>query len=104
MELAERIYALTRTFPKEEEYRLTSQLIRAAISVPANIAEGQRRGSRKDFARFVSISRGSLAEVETFLILARRVGFGADAEIVSALDLADEVGKMLTVLHRRLSP
>lgn len=65
MALADAVYALSRQLPKEEQYRLTSQLIRAAISVPANLAEGYMRGTRKDYAHFVSIARGSCAEVET---------------------------------------
>src|SRR3712207_2721672 len=74
MDLAEPVYRLTRAFPKAEEYRLTSQLLRASASFPANIAEGNARSSRKDYARFISIARGSLAETETFLMLARRIG------------------------------
>lgn len=103
MELAEHIYALTDTFPKKEEYRLTSQMIRAAISVPANIAEGQRRGSRKDYARFLSIARGSVAEVETYLSLADRLGYGNREENEQAFAVADEVSRMLNVMHSRMS-
>src|ERR1700674_4730148 len=69
MHLAAEAYRLGRLLPKVEEYRLTSQLLRAAASVPANIAEGHARGTRKDYAHFVSIARGSLAETETILLL-----------------------------------
>jgi four helix bundle protein len=69
MVLAADVYRLTRDMPKHEEYRLSAQLIRAAASVPANLAEGHGRGTRRDYAQFVSIARGSLAEVETFLLL-----------------------------------
>jgi four helix bundle protein len=61
MKLAAMTYRLAKLMPRQEEYRLTSQMLRAAASVPANIAEGHMRGSRKDYARFVGISRGSLA-------------------------------------------
>jgi len=69
MRLATEAYRLTKALPRSEEYRLTSQLLRAAASVPANIAEGHARGTRKDYAHFISIARGSLAETETVLLL-----------------------------------
>ena len=103
MSLAEMIYRVTGGFPKQEEYRLTSQLIRAAISVPANIAEGQRRGSRKDYARFIGIARGSIAEVEKFLDLAKRLSFAPTEQIAAAEMEADEVSRMLNVMQRKLS-
>ncbi len=65
MELAADVYRVVKLLPKTEEYRLTSQLLRAAASVPANLAEGHARGTRKDYAHYVSIARGSLAEIET---------------------------------------
>lgn len=102
MDLVEAVYRTTRGFPKTEEYRLTSQLVRAAVSIPANIGEGNARSGRKDYARFVSIARGSLAETETLLMLARRVGLGRPEVIDSALDDADRVGRMLNGLHRSL--
>jgi four helix bundle protein len=102
MDLVEGLYRITREFPKAEEYRLTSQLLRAAVSVPANIAEGNARASRKDYARFVSIARGSLAETETLLVLAKRVGLGRPESIDSALSEADRVGRMVNSLHRSL--
>jgi four helix bundle protein len=67
MELATAVYQLAKFMPNREEYRLTGQMLRAAASVPANIAEGHMRGTRKDYANFVNIARGSLAELETFL-------------------------------------
>jgi four helix bundle protein len=73
MALATEAYSLAKQLPKAEEYRLTSQLLRAAAAVPANIAEGHGRGTRKDYAKFISIARGSLAEAETFLMLAVKV-------------------------------
>lgn len=102
MALAKAVYKLTDGFPKQEEYRMTSQLIRAAISVPANIAEGNSRGTRKDYANFVSIARGSVAELETLLLLSRDIGLSASADIDAALRKADEVGRMLTGLKKSL--
>lgn len=81
---------------------MVSQLQRAVASGPANIAEGYQRGSRKDYARFIGIARGSLAEVETFLLLAIRVGHLKATEAQPSLDTADEVGRMLTGLKQKL--
>ena len=102
MDLAEAVYRLTREFPKAEEFRLTSQLVRAAASVPANIAEGNARPGRKDYARFVGIARGSLAETETFLMLARRVKLSSAESIDPVLSHADRVGRMPNGPHRSL--
>ena len=74
MDLAAMVYALSLSMPRTEQFGMTSQMQRAAASIPANIAEGYQRGTRKDYARFISIARGSLAETETFLLLAVRVG------------------------------
>ena len=102
MDLSEGVYKLARKFPRSEEYRLTSQLLRAVVSVPANLAEGNARSTRKDYARFVSIARGSLTETETLLMIARRVGLAAPEDIDSVLNEADRVGRMLNGLHRSL--
>ena len=103
MDLAEMSYDLAKFMPKPEEYRLTSQLLRAAVSVPANIAEGHMRGTRKDYAHFIAMSRGSLAEVETLLMLAMRTKLLGNEKAAGALSLADEIGRMLTALHARLN-
>jgi len=102
MDLAGECYRLAKLMPKSEEYRLVSQLLRAATSVPANIAEGHGRGTRKDYANFIAIARGSLAETETLLTLAHEVGLIGEEESQPALQRATEVGKMLNVLHARL--
>lgn len=102
MQLAVEVYRLAKLMPKSEEYRLTSQMLRAAASVPANVAEGNCRGTRRDYAHFISIARGSLAETETFLLLATSVSLLPGGETEKALQLCDEVGRMLNSLHSRL--
>jgi four helix bundle protein len=102
MDLAAMTYALGRLMPKSELYGMTSQMQRAASSVPANIAEGYQRGTRKDYARFIAIARGSLAETETFLMLAMRVGHLSDAAAAPCLEAAREVGRMLTSMKQKL--
>lgn len=102
MELAEQAYLLARLIPQTGLYRITAQLIRAAISVPSNIAEGNARASRKDYANFLSIARGSAVEVETLLLLAVRVKLLKEDEAAAGLLLADELSRMLNVLRSRL--
>lgn len=75
IELVSQIYSITKFFPKEEIYGITSQLNRASVSIPANIAEGAGRNSNKEFVQFLSIAMGSCAEVETLLIIAEKQGF-----------------------------
>ena len=104
MELAADIYRLTRLLPKQEEYRISGQMIRAATSVPANIAEGHGRGTRKDYAHFISIAKGSLAELETFIILIRNLDLAPHNQCDAVLSRAEEVGRMLTALRSKLAP
>jgi four helix bundle protein len=107
MQITEDVYALTKNFPAEERFGLTSQLRRATASVPANIAEGHARSSTKDFLRHLSIAIGSLAEVTTFLELAERLKFATDEQVRPILDLCREERRMLRglqgSLRRRLS-
>ena len=102
MDLAAEAYRLAKLMPREEQYRMTSQLLRAATSIPANIAEGHARGTRKDYAHFVTIARGSFAETETLLLLIARVGLLTAPQVEHALKLCAEVGKMLNALVARL--
>jgi len=80
MEICEEIYKLTRVFPKEERYGLVSQMRRAAVSIPSNISEGFNRHQRKDFRHFLQIANGSCAELETQVLLSRRLGFISEIE------------------------
>ena len=101
MLLAKEVYGLSGSFPREERYGLTSQVRRAALSVPSNIAEGHARQGR-EFFNFLSIARGSLAEVETQLLFAVDVGYLSMEQLTSAFALADEVKRMAAVLSRKL--
>ncbi|KQW86794.1 hypothetical protein ASC65_00045 [Brevundimonas sp. Root1279] len=102
MGLAAAVYRLTREMPKHEEYRISGQMIRAATSVPANIAEGHGRGTRRDYAQFVSIAKGSLAELETFLLLVGDLELAPRDATDVVLRQAEEVGRMLTALRGSL--
>jgi four helix bundle protein len=94
------IYRLTAHFPQAEVFGLTSQLRRACVSVPANIAEGAKRRSQKDFAHFLNIAEGSLSEVEYLLGLSRDLGYMSEVGVTQVLTEASEVLKMLASLRR----
>ena len=96
--LAEVVYEITRKFPKDELYGLVSQIRRAAVSVPSNIAEGAARATIKEFVQFLYISRGSLSELETQIILSKKFGYIEQNEEV--LELIVEIRKMLWGLIR----
>ena len=102
MDLAAEVYTFTRSWPKDELYGLTQQARRASVSVPANIAEGHSRGTRKDYANFISIARGSLAETETILLLLVDVELLRDEQVRAVLELSSETGRMLNALLGRL--
>jgi len=103
MELVEEVYRLTRCFPKEELYGLTSQLRRAAVSIPSNIAEGQTRKHVKEFLQFLSTAQGSLAEVQTQIELAGRLKYLSAEQIEPALARADSLAKQLYALQSSLA-
>ncbi len=102
MDIAEQIYRLTQGFPKQETYGLTSQLQRAAVSIPSNLAEGHTRDSTKEFLQFLSIALGSLAELETQLILAQRFKYLNTNDLTTILVKTEEAGRMLRGLQRTL--
>ena len=102
MTLAEQAYALTKNFPKEELFGMTSQIRRAAASIPANVAEGWARESTTQFLHFLRISRGSLRELETHLILCHRVGLCKPEAAKPLLDLANTLSRQLLALQRSL--
>jgi four helix bundle protein len=98
VELAETVYRLTARFPKAELFCLTAQMRRAAVSIPSNIAEGRARNTSREFLHFLSISRGSLAELETQLELAIRLDY-ADSGLHAAVTQSDVLGKKLNRLQ-----
>jgi four helix bundle protein len=102
MDLVEAVYALADGFPREERFGLVQQMTRASVAVPANLAEGHARGTRRDYGHFVSIARGSLMEVETYVMIAQRLGFAPEPRVHAVLERITELGKMLTALRRRL--
>lgn len=95
-------YELTQSFPKQEIYGLTMQMRRASISIPANIAEGWSRGT-KEYLHFLRISKGSLAEWNTYLILSRELNFAQIKDTEELESLGIIIGKMLTSLSKKLS-
>ena len=102
IQLTVEIYKATQTFPREELYGLTSQIRRAAVSVPSNIAEGQGRLNTAEFRQFLGIARGSTCELQTQLEIARAFGFGDSKQIECAEILSHEVGKMLFAILKSL--
>lgn len=102
MDLAEEVYRLARKFPREERYALTDQIHRAVVSIPSNIAEGKNRHAIAEYLHFLSIARGSLAEVDTQILLAVRFGYISQTEAVKALGLREEISRMLAALRNKL--
>ena len=96
------VYRSTDHFPKEERYGLTGQIRRAAVSIPANLAEGAGRHSQKEFAHFLSNSQGSASELETELIIANRLGFLDEASFAKLIGQLERIGRLITGLTRHL--
>jgi len=97
------VYKLTMRFPSEERYGLTSQMRRAAVSVPSNIPEGQARRGTNEFLQFLSIAEGSLAELDTQLSLSVELGFAQQVDVEAPLKEIDELQKMLVALKPKLA-
>lgn len=102
MDLVDEAYTLTKRFPEDERFGLTSQMRRAAVSIPSNIAEGYGRNSRNDYRRFVAIANGSLRELETQLIIAGRQGYIRREDAEAAWQQVQSIGKMLRALMASL--
>jgi len=102
VELCVAIYKLTSVFPPSEQFGLTNQLRRAAVSIASNIAEGYGKSSRGEYLQFLGHARGSNFEVQSQMVIARKLGFGVEADLQHSDDLATEVGKMLVSLMKKL--
>ena len=100
MALTKTIYMLSKDFPKDEQFGLTSQMRRAAVSVPSNISEGSQRGSNRDFANFILIARGSLAELLTQVLLCKEISLLQDVH--SLVGEIEEISRMLHAFHSKL--
>jgi four helix bundle protein len=103
MELAALVYKLTARLPREETYGLGSQLQRAAVSIPSNIAEGHARESTKEYLRYLLVSRGSMAELETQLLLCQKLQFLSKEDVEHVLIVSDEIGRMIRGLQKSLT-
>jgi four helix bundle protein len=101
-ELAYRIYVRTKEFPREETYGITSQIRRAALSIPTNIAEGCGRQGKQEFKQFINIALGSLFETEYLLKFCNRLGYFSDKDYQELESLRDEAGALLWKLHKSL--
>jgi four helix bundle protein len=102
MDLAEEVYHLSKKFPKDEFYSLTNQIRRAVVSIPSNIAEGKCRGTKNEYFHFLSIALGSLAEVETQILLAIRLNYLTTDQAKNSLQLREDISKMLVSLRSKL--
>ena len=104
IELVALVYTVTTTFPEEEKYGLSAQMRRAAVSIPSNIAEGHLRKTAKDFKQFLSIARGSCAELETQIIIAHKLGFIQDDYVNKLSPKVEELSKMLSSFYSKINP
>ena len=104
IELVTEIYKLTKSFPSSETFGLASQIQRSAVSVPSNIAEGAARNSNKEFSRFLSIALGSLAELETQLIISKNIQYLSQDQFSAIHEKLIEIRKMINGLQKSITP
>ena len=102
IDLVQRIYGLTKTFPKIEDFGLTNQMRRASISIPANISEGAARQTKKEFIQFLHMAQGSLSELDTHLEIALRLDYLKEISLQEVSVLMNDIDKMLTGLIKSL--
>jgi len=102
IDLTVAVYRITQAFPREEMFGLTSQLRRAAVSIPSNIAEGQGRLNTREFRQFLGVARGSNCELQTQLEIARKLGLGNSQLLNEAENLSHEIGKMIFAILGKL--
>lgn len=102
IDLVQKIYELTKIFPKNEDFSLTNQMRRAAISVPSNISEGAARQTKKEFIQFLHMAQGSLSELDTQMEIAIRLGYLKEDHFSEVLSLTNDIDKMLTGLIKSL--
>lgn len=102
MDIAKGVYKIAKLLPEDELFVLSSQMRRAAISIPSNIAEGQARNSSKEFRNFLSVAKGSAAELETQLLLCVEIGYCKEEDIMGVLSLIAEVAKMINAIQIKL--
>jgi four helix bundle protein len=102
MDLVEGVYNVSKCWPPTETYGLVNQIRRAAVSIPSNVAEGQDRTSDREFLQFLSVAHGSLREVETQLLISKRLGYTTQHDVETLIEQAAEVGRLMQGLIRRL--
>ncbi|WP_295072229.1 four helix bundle protein [Ruminococcus sp.] len=103
MQLVKAVYALLETLPKKELFALDSQMRRAVVSIPSNIAEGQGRNTAKEFVHFLSIARGSKFELETQILICIELGYFSSRSAEKSLKLCDEIGEMINSIIVKLN-
>ena len=100
MDLVTHVYAITKDFPDDERFGLTSQMRRCSVSIPSNIAEGQARNTTGEFKQFIGVARGSIAELTTQILISEQLGYLEDAQ--HTVEMAEEVGRILSGLIKSL--
>jgi four helix bundle protein len=103
MDLVVMVYGLAKLLPPDERYGMASQMTRAAVSIPANIAEGKGRGTQREYVQYLRIARGSLMELDTYVELVDRLGYASSTVTAPIRSLIVQIGKMLSAMRARLS-